>query len=134
MRVENYTGHVTKIPIMMANNQTGAVTEKIAVILHEGVNEVDPALWAECEKIAYVKSLQDMGFRRGGIVAGDPKVSLRNLDALKPQIAIDTVEDTMDAKLLASWRLTERRESVLKAIDAQAKKLDPHVPTNTVKL
>lgn len=124
MRVENHTGRITKIPVT-GKNESGGVATKASVTLLPGVNDVDPDLWAKCEEIALVKSLIEMGARKGGIVVGDRKKSLKTLAEFPEKVAIETIEETVSVELLKGWQATEKREKVLAAIAAQFEAIDP---------
>lgn len=124
MRIENHTERITRIPIM---GQTAAKTVAVVdhVTLLPGVNEVDPAKWDKVKDYDLVKRLAEEGRRGKGFVVGDPKKSLKTLADLSEKEARYTVEDTVDAKLLAAWKASEKRETVIAAIDAQFEKIDP---------
>lgn len=135
MRVENHTGHVMRIPIMAASGaEKRHVSEVDNVTLLPGVNEVDPSKWAKCEPIDLIRRLVKAGERKGGIVVGDPKKSLRVLSDLDEDDAIETVEGTFDAALLGTWAKNDRRTAVLEAVVKQIDLIDPkEARTNAVR-
>jgi hypothetical protein len=125
MRVENHTGHITKIPVMSQAASGGTAASAASVVLLPGVNEVDPGAWKECEKIALVKSLIELGERKGGLVVGDPKKSLKSLAEFSEKEAIAIAEETIDVGLLKGWKASEKREKVLEVVAAQLDLIDP---------
>lgn len=125
MRVENHTERVTKIPIMFTHEKTGHCAEVDSIVLLPGVNDVDPEKWAKVKDFEHVKLLVKLGAKRGGFVVGKPTESLATLEKLDAEDAIETVDECVDAKLLAAWRASEKRAAVLEALEKQIEKIDP---------
>lgn len=84
--------------------------------LWPGVNEVDPAQWAEALKIKLVYSL---------CVDGVFEVAEGGLETFPTPKAVETVRMTFDPKLLAQWEETEKRKPVLNAIAKQSTRMKP---------
>lgn len=124
--VINHTDQVYRIPIMdPGRGKDRRPSVEATVVLLPGANAVDPDAMEVIAEYPIVKVLMQKK-HRGGFEVGDPDVDVRTLSSFKDiDEAKEIVDATVDLDLLKSWMRTERREEILKAIEAQLEKIDP---------
>jgi hypothetical protein len=90
-----------------------------------GVNDVDEKEWAEALKAPAFKALVDNGTFEVVQAGKEGAPATADISKMPPHAAIELVQATVSAPLLHDWAGTEKRPSVLEAIHAQQKSIDP---------
>lgn len=94
-----------------------------ALRLLPGLNEVDEELFDEATSWPAFKALIDEG-----LIEVVPKKKVADLSKTPVREMIDLVKQSVSKDLLEEMLKTEKREPVIKAIEAQLEAIDPSKP------
>lgn len=126
--VINHSQSIYRIPIQEPGKDPEKDRPKVHdhLVLLPGANAVDPDYWDLVKDLETVKILTRKK-TRGGFEVGDPRIDVSNLGSIGSEDeAKDLVDETVDVDLLKAWRRTEKRPILVKAIEEQLEKIDPH--------
>ncbi len=123
----NHTGSVHRIPIQsMAESDDDRPTLLHTITLLPGANAVDPKHWDAVKGYDVLKILVRKR-HRGGIEVGDPRIDVSTLAAFTDvEEAKELIEETVDGDLLKAWLRSEKRTDLVKLLEVQLEKIDPH--------
>lgn len=93
------------------------------VVLKPGHNDVDPRVWAECEKIALVRFMVE-----AGTIEVKKVLTVKDVSRMPANEAIALVNEVFTRELLGELKKGETRPVVIAAIEAQVKKITPPEP------
>lgn len=125
--VINHTTSIYRIPIQEAGKNPEKDRPKVHdhLVLLPGANAVDPDYWDLVKELDSIKALCKKK-TRGGFEVGDPRVDVSNLSSFEDEDeAKALIDETVDVDLLKSWKRSEKRQVLAKAIEEQLEKINP---------
>lgn len=123
--VKNHTTSILTIPLPYGRNADGSAFGRGEIVLLPGANPaVDAKKWAEAKSAPMIVALLKLR-KREGLEVDEKTDASESLADLDENDAIDLVDETVDPKILAKWKKSEKRAEIVAAIEAQIEKLDP---------
>lgn len=129
--VINHSNSPIRIPIQEPGKDAEKDRPKVHdhITLLPGANAVDPDYWDLVKDIDTIKILCRKK-TRGGLEVGDSRIDVSNLGSIGDEDeAKELVDETVDADLLRTWKRTEKRPALVKALEEQLEKIDPRKDT-----
>jgi hypothetical protein len=98
---------------------------KASLTFLPGLNDVDEKAFTKALELPAFKALVDDEVMEVVLTKAGKPVAAAEVAQLPEKQTLALVAETVDSKLLKAWQLTEKRQPVLDAIQAQLDAIDP---------
>lgn len=120
---------------MLVLNNKPHIRDAYEMKLYPGVNDVDPAKWAEATvkyKDQEILALLDKGdlvvLEKDEVKMVAPEKETKTLKGFSKKKALEVIKDTFNYELLAFWKASDDRPDVIVAIEKRVEEMKAAAP------